>query len=307
MNCYDNVPLVLTTDINSNSRVFQSPHDLVYEQILKDLNEARSELTVSYSGNGRVRANSLAASSLLARVLLYQAKWAMSAAIATEVINSGQYFPLPKLEDVFAANSKETILQFWSTNGFVSDATASIPVSATVVPQYTLTEDLYQAFEDTDNRKSKWTSRNSVITGGSSKSYYYLSKYKNRVVNTTRPEFVMALRVAEQYLIRAEALAQQGNVSDAVNDLNVIRERAGLVSLAKTITKETCLEAIIKERRVELAGEGGHRFFDLKRTGKLDATLIPIKTTWNPNSGKAFPIPKLELTYNSNLIQNEGY
>jgi len=308
VNIYDNIPLILKTDVNLNKVALQTTSKMINDQIVQDLLEAKSELGTAYQGSGKVRANSWAASAMLSRVYLYQGRWSDAEKEATAIINSGLYSPLPKLEDVFLAGSKEAILQFWSANGFVGDATTIIPASATVLPPYTITDGLYQAFEGTDGRKSKWVMTNNVTASGITKSYNYPSKYKNRVANTTRPEFVMALRLSEVYLIRAEALAQQDNIAAAVSDLNVIRTRAtGLTGIQNNISKQACLDAVAKERRLELFGEWGNRFLDLKRTGQLDAVLGTLKTTYKPDVAKAFPIPSNEITYNPNLIQNYGY
>lgn len=112
------------------------------------------------------------------------------------------------------------------------------------------------------------------------------------------------LRLDEQYLIRAEARAQQNKVKEALNDLNLIRKRAGLLEL-NLIDKNSLLSAIEHERRVELFCEWGHRFFDLKRNGHLDY-LSGVKPNWKKTS-EVLPIPQYELLNNSNLIQNPGY
>jgi hypothetical protein len=307
VNLYDHVPLILTTDVNTNVSARQSPAQAVYEQIITDLQEAKATLGKAYKGAGKVRANAWVASALLSRVFLYQEKWAAAEKEAAELINSGLFSPLPALENVFLANSKETILQFWSTNGFISDATSLIPASATVMPAHTLSNTLKQAFEAKDGRSTKWIATNLVTANGLTTPYPYAAKYKNRVANTAKPEYVMALRLSEQYLIRAEALAHQNKVSDAVDDLNLIRARAtGIPALDTDLSKQQCLDAIAQERRIELFGECGHRFFDLKRTGKLTEIMQALKPAWKATAS-ALPIPQTELTYNTNLIPNEGY
>ena len=116
-------------------------------------------------------------------------------------------------------------------------------------------------------------------------------------------------RLAEQYLIRAEARAQQNNISGAQADLNAIRTRAGLANVTAT-TQTGLVTAIYHERQIELFTEFGHRWFDLKRTGQLDAVMgiaAPQKGgTWA--SYKALiPIPASEISINPHLTQNPGY
>lgn len=114
---------------------------------------------------------------------------------------------------------------------------------------------------------------------------------------------VPVIRISEVYLNRAESYARSGNEGEALNDLNKIRNRAGLQDL--NVSGNELIEAILKERRLELAFEG-HRFFDLTRIGKN----IPKETI----PGIAFsdyrilaPLPLTELDVNKNLEQNPNY
>ena len=105
------------------------------------------------------------------------------------------------------------------------------------------------------------------------------------------------MRIAEMYLTRAEANTRLGTaVGDTpVNDLNTIRNRAGLPDVA-TAT----LADILQERRLELAYEG-LRIHDIKRTKGSTGEF-------QYNSPKlVFPIPQRELNVNKNLEPNAGY
>jgi hypothetical protein len=119
----------------------------------------------------------------------------------------------------------------------------------------------------------------------------------------------MVLRLAEQYLIRAEAQAQQNNLAGAKSDLDAVRLRSGLPGVTVT-TKEAMLQDIAQERQTELFTEWGHRWFDLKRTGAMDSvmtrTAVVKGTAWKPHF-KLFPIPQTEIQANPNLTQNPGY
>src|SRR5438552_17436425 len=114
----------------------------------------------------------------------------------------------------------------------------------------------------------------------------------------------MYLRLAEQYLIRAEARTQENNISSAQTDLNVIRSRAGLGPVTAS-DKASLLAAILHERQVELFTEWGHRWFDIKRTGTVDATMTVVTSqkggTWNTNQ-QWYPIPQSELQNDVNLV-----
>ena len=114
------------------------------------------------------------------------------------------------------------------------------------------------------------------------------------------------MRLSEQYLIRAEARAQQGDFIGAKDDLNTIRHLAGLGDTTAS-TQQELLTAILQERRVEFFTEGGHRFFDLKRTYELDSALSALKPGWN-STDALLPFPESELLLNPNLNpQNPGY
>jgi hypothetical protein len=115
--------------------------------------------------------------------------------------------------------------------------------------------------------------------------------------------------LAELNLIRAEARAQQEKLSEALSDLNTIRVRAGLTSFT-TLDKQLILVAIQHERQVELFTEWGHRWLDLKRTGKVDDVMSSVAvekgSSWNTN-WQWYPIPLFDIIQNPKLIQNDGY
>ncbi len=112
------------------------------------------------------------------------------------------------------------------------------------------------------------------------------------------------IRLGEIFLNRAEAKAHL-NDATAIDDLNKTRFRAGLANLSG-LTGHPLLDAIIQERRLELFAEWGFRFYDLRRTGQLNAVLAPIKSQWIA-TGALFPIPASEILAAPNLVQNPGY
>jgi hypothetical protein len=116
--------------------------------------------------------------------------------------------------------------------------------------------------------------------------------------NGTDPVYV--IRIAELWLIRAEARARQNHLPEALYDLNAVRSRAG-ISASTAATQEELLAAIENERRVEFALEP-HRWFDLVRTGRAAAVL-------NVTDGRryVFPIPTPERQADPSLDQNPGY
>jgi hypothetical protein len=302
-NTFGQVPLLTTTDISQTAKAARADTAAVITQIINDLKYAQA-LPETYIGSGKVRANKWAATAMLAKADLAIHNWAEAEAQSTAVISSGLYTPLPAITAVFNAGSKECILQFFTQNGFIADGPSLIPASG--APTFSMSANLYNVFETGDLRKTNWTKSVTVASGGTSKIYNYLYKYHNRAANTAAPEYLMALRAGEQYLIRAEARVQQGNVTGAVADLNVLRQRAGLTNLSSTLSQNDCLNAVIRERRVEMFGEWGSRFIDLRRTGRINSVMSAYKTTWLPRA-VLLPIPQSELTYDPSLTQNTGY
>jgi hypothetical protein len=114
------------------------------------------------------------------------------------------------------------------------------------------------------------------------------------------------LRLAEKYLIRAEARARIGtNLSGALSDLNAIQTRAG-ATLTTASDAAILISDIALENRKEFFCEQAYRWYNLKRTGEADAVLGAIKTSYTPKS-KLLPIPQSAIDANYNLTQNPGY
>lgn len=133
--------------------------------------------------------------------------------------------------------------------------------------------------------------------------YYYPFKYKQK--RPSKTEEYSIIRLAEVYLIRAEANAKSNHLLEALSDLNTIRIRAGLPEIT-TQSQEEVLLAIEKERQVELFCEWGNRWFDLIRTGRAAIVLSAGKPNWN-SSAVRYPIPQSEIDANRSLTQNDGY
>lgn len=305
VNEFGDVPLITSTDYRETSKMARTAAEQVWQTIIIDLKEAQALLSPNYPSTGKARPNKSAATALLARVFLYTQNWQEALASANDIIASGAYSLVPNLNNVFLLNSTEAILQMpTSTTSVVNsfEGNIFIPSSATAIPAFSATPSLLNAFELGDARKTAWLKSNTV----SGTNYYYPYKYRQRANTTPVVEATIPLRLAEIYLIRAEANAQLNNLAAALDDLNTIRKRAGLSNSAAT-TKMALLSAIEKERQVELFSEWGHRWFDLKRTGRADAVLSGVKGPfWHPTV-VLFPIPDLELNRNPSLVQNPGY
>ncbi len=302
VNYFGPVPLT-TSDVQINNAYLpRSDTATVYAQIITDLKDAETALSGAYVSTLRARANKYAAAAMLARTYLYTKDYVNAEAEATKVIGATDVsYSLPLDSLAFVNTSPEVILQFATLYGFSQFGGTYRTSSATAIPTYVLNPAIVNSFENGDNRKRDWVDS---VTVNSAK-YYKIRKYK-LVTATAGNEYDVILRLAEQYLIRAEARAQQGNIAGAQADINIIRTRAGLANTTAT-TQAGLLAAVAQERKVELFGEMSHRWFDLKRTGQANTIIAPLKpTTWKATS-VLMPIPLTQIQANSNLTQNAGY
>lgn len=315
-NLYGDVPLALEPDYTKTVTLPRTAVKTVYQHIIQDLGDAQNLLSDQYlngtlltSTSERVRPTRWAATALLARVHLYTNNFAEAENDASTIINNS-LFSLQPLNSVFLKNSPEAIWQLqpvnagWNTEEAKTFIIPSNGPDATGHPFY-LSPQLLSAFEMGDQRLSNWVKS---VTAGDG-TYYYPYKYKSATYGQSVTEYNTVLRLSEQYLIRAEARAQQNKISEAQSDLNTVRLRAGLA--ATTANSQTAiLTAIVHERQTELFTEWGHRWLDLKRTGKVDAIMQGVTSqkggTWDPN-WQWYPITRSELTLDPNLTQNQGY
>jgi hypothetical protein len=296
-NLYGEVPLVTGTLYTETALLHRSPVGTVYQLVTSDLQDAQRLLPAGYVTEDRTHPNQGAVLALLARVRLYQGEWSLAAAAAGPVIGDGQYRLENSLDSVFLAGSREAIWQLqpayeqefpvekrWG----VAEGALFLPKNNGATPAYVLSKSLLGAFETGDQRALHWIK--TVVVQGV--SYRFPYKYRQAVWTPAAPEYATILRLAELYLVRAEARARMGDREGALADLNIVRRRAGLADIPVTDDSDL-IDWVLKERRVELMAEWGHRWFDLKRMGQAKNAL--------------YPIPASERQNNPNLTQNVGY
>jgi hypothetical protein len=306
VNLFGEVPLALTSDYRINSKLQRSEVSEVYNQIVADLLAAEELLGDAYVRTDRIRPNRAAATALLARVYLYLQDWARAEDKATKVLTQNNLYSLPNdLNKVFLSTSTEAIWQLrpddtafytWEAYYFSVD----------LGPTFNLLSDsIISSFEPDDARLKNWIT--SLSLGGN--TVYLPYKYKQYTQTTPTDEYSTVLRLAEVYLIRAEARAQQGKLSAAIDDIDEIRERAQIELIVITnplISKDDLLEVIKQERRLELLVEWGHRWLDLKRWN-VASTVLKNKPALTDDD-LLYPIPFAEINKNPNLKpQNPGY
>lgn len=303
VNLFGDIPLTTVTNYENNSLLPRSASAEVYKQMKDDLIKATALLKPEYPSEGKFRANRYAALALLSRLCLYAGDWQDADRYSSEVIASGLY-PLPSLANAFLKSSSEAIWQTTIDGQTVNtyDGASFVPrATASVLPSYPMTDMLRLAFETGDQRYSNWIGSKTV----NGVTFYYPNKYKSRgTVVTEKVEQPIMLRSGEQYLIRAEARAKLNNLSGAESDLRLVRARAGLTT-GSISSESLLLAAIIRERRIELFAEFGHRWFDLKRNGQLNS-IMSYKAGWQETDA-LFPIPQSEINVDPNLTQNPGY
>lgn len=303
-NLYGSIPYVTSTDYRVNNTIKKTNIESNYSLIIKDLQQASTLLPQDYKSTERTRPNKCCALALLARVYLYNKNWEDASNAASAVLNQNSFYQLEsQLTNVFLKKSRETIWQFQPSRvGKNTDEGSTFIFSSGPPPLVSLTAGFIDSFETVDLRKTNWIKS---ITG-QGLTWYHPFKYRINNALTESLEYSIVLRLAEQYLIRAESRAQHGDLIGAKEDLNRIRSRAGLSNTA-AVSKEDILKEVMQERRKELFSEYGHRFFDLKRSGEINSILSLTKPGWN-TSDILFPIPQNELNVNPNLIpQNDGY
>lgn len=299
---FGDVPLVTEPSwvVDSQSFVSRDPRADVYALIQTDLEEA---LTLLPAQRVNGRATQGAANALLARVYLEDGKYAQARDKAAAVIANPLYSLMlsygTTVGDVtrvsfFAfKNSSESIFELqYSINHSNAQAFWFFTDPLGGRWGYAPSLGLFNAFEAGDERRD-------ASIGIDEDNQRYGNKYF-RIANGD--DNVIVLRLPEMYLIRAEANARLGADPTLVrDDVDVVRNRAGLADLPTTITAEAdLLNAVLQERRVEYAFEG-HRFWDLRRMGVAEAVLGLTADRL------LYPIPQTERDVNPNLTQNPGY
>jgi hypothetical protein len=275
-----------------------------YKFIVQDLKEAIELLESTPEQNkSEYWIDATAAKALLARVYLYKEDWNNAIDMATQVIEDNNHSLVGHNQYVEKWNQNEfNEEQIWILDNSYELAEAlskyiGVP-GISDKTQMTLSHDLLDLYGDDDVRGQLITTfENDTVS----------TKYRSS--NNIESNIPM-IRLAEMYLIRAEASARVGEEIQARSDLDAIRKRANPQASFPNYSGQELIDQILKEKRKELALEG-HLFFDLKRLGR-DIVRTDCNATKNqnleyPNPNLVMPIPKDEMDYNENMTQNEGY
>jgi hypothetical protein len=257
----------------------------------------------------------------LAKVYLYEKKWQQAYEMSNAVITSGEY----GLESDYA-----TLWRVETENGTESifEVQARGEVVAHGVQQYTQTQgargtsgwgwgfntpsqnllDAYNAEGDAIRRDATIIFAGETLYDGREVSASVENPmYNEKAYSSANPgaddadKNIRVLRLAEVYLIKAEAANELGNTGDATTALNIVRARVNLGEATGDLRA-----AIWKERRLELAFEHD-RWFDLVRTGQAEAAMEAAGKTFIVGTHELFPIPYDQLIQTPTMKQNPGY
>lgn len=290
------VPLITEPTVNQkdNINIPRASLDATYTQVINDLNQAENLLLPT---TDRHRATQKTVWALKARYYLYQKDWNKAEEYADKILSDPAYVLVKPFAAFFtndARATQESVFEIFYSNTEPNNHRNQWQPQQRGGTRQWAPNDVFVALV---NDPLIGGNRNVLVAKDNQNRWYGNLYYRNPASD---PSFV--IRISEIFLIRAEAKAQQGNakIEGAINDLNAVRERAGLPP-TNALTSEEVLLAIENERRIEFALEP-HRWFDLVRTGRAAEVLGVTDAT-----KLIFPIPAEQLAIDNALEQNPGY
>jgi SusD family. len=298
------VPLKLTPTDNLNKPLDlpRSSREQTYARVSEDLEQARTLLPETHAVN-RIRVSREAVQALLSRVYLYEKNWQQAEQSATFLITHPNYALTAPFSSWFKTDggTRESILEIaysaQNPNGLRNDMQHQ-----TKGGSYSLAPKAATAQLLNDPAYSGGAEGRSALVGSLTQAGTTVW-YGNLYFRSPATDPLYVLRIAEQYLIRAEARIYNEDLESALADINAIRARAGLTPYTHDNydidNPEALLLAIENERRFEFLWEGD-RWPDLVRTGRA-ATLFNLEPY-----KLLFPIPLNEVVIGK-LDQNPQY
>lgn len=349
---YGGVPLytepVLSGDaatINEKGLRARSTVAEVYAQIESDLEIAAAAVPEAQANaaNNRIRAIKGGVYALQAKVFLTQAKWAEAKTAGTNVLNSGAgYTLIPDFDALWPAESNpESIFEINYDppalgGGIMPDLMLPYPLATYSFDKYPRpTTDFIDNVADKANDK-RFKLLGPIQVGGQhvADNYasfcvglgagvvdqgYFVYKFRNTgSMPFNNPDNYPILRLADVYLMLAEAENELNGPAQAFGYLNQVRNRAGLasVTISDFPEKSAFRKEVDLQRRLELAFEG-ERWFDLLRYARDKANgidhpitaldIIKQKKGTEDATYLLLPLPQSEINSNPKVSQNPGY
>jgi starch-binding outer membrane protein, SusD/RagB family len=335
------------------TRKFRATETEVYNQIVKDLETALADLPDTYGGDpsvNKVRATKGAANAVLAKVWAQRSDRDYSKVLGycNAVITSpAGYSLMSDYADLFDGEhylNSESILEipFQEGNG---------PASNWGIELYLAPEDGWQKYcvpsrdlvaaydaagdvvrkdanivfwtRDAYGAPISWADENWNPCMDSTVGIPFNYKQKHPAGWASGDDYYL-VRLADILLLKAEALNESGNTSEAAATVNVVRNRVGLGPISAALSKADMKTAILNERRLELAFEA-QRWDDLVRNGVAVSVMQALNEyTYSCVGGMPgdsvkmdyshcdqnhliMPVPQMERDANPNLTQNLGY
>jgi hypothetical protein len=298
---YGGIPIVTTTNVEENRDIPRATLDETLEFIESELLYALDKLPEESFNSGE--ATNGAVKALLARYYLFRGNWTEAEKYATDVIegNGTKTYTLEEeFVDAVSDFSTESILEIvYSANDNPGTST-NFSINNLFVGR----REIIPSIEMVLALQNDGGDRNVVLEFDGANARGADNGWT--IIRYGPFDNIQVFRLAEMYLIRAEARAQQDDINGAASDINVIRQRAG-VPLIQGNSKNQLLLALENERRMELCFEG-HRWYDLVRTGRAQAVMEEFTSNWSEKD-ELWPIPLREINNNPSLsnAQNPGY
>ncbi len=300
---YGGMPLVTTTNLATNRTIPKASKEELLEFILADYQFALANLPDESTDPGY--ANTYAVRAALARYYLYNSQWDLAEQYASEVIINDDYSLAPTYQAIVDQDfTSEAILEAGYTQSDDPGTLNNLFVARReIIPSNRALNEIVGAAESGERRTQ--VSFDQANLRGSDNGWTII-KYGNPDSDNNN---IIIFRLAEMYLIRAEARARLNKITgtgSAEEDINMLRSRAE-APLVTATTQAQMLQVVERERVFELAFEG-HRWYDLVRTGRVDQVMSSFSPNWK-TTYNVWPIPLGEIQRNPGLAnaQNPGY
>lgn len=302
------VPVMTRSYIGSPAR---NTVQEVFAQIDTDLETAKTLIPTTFTNKNRITRPAVAA--IQARSALWQKKWDVAITAATEVINAIPLASATAFPDIWLDKTEAEIV--WKLKREAQDA--RIGDIFRDGSGRVLFAPSYKWMNAVDASKDvRFGVYAKDLTPTATTRRWTVNKYVGGQPALVNLADVKLFRVAEMYLIRAEAYASKTTVelNAAASDLNALRiQRISGYVPQSFVTAADLLDAVMLERYRELAFEG-HRYFDLRRRKMnitrttADAIMAPGATLLTPGDrGYYLPIPLKELQTNLQISQHPKY